>query len=210
LRSRAGSENISVGQNWPNLAPDGIGSITIFSVGSNGNVAPLATIEDNPPCAPCDNTQLAIPFGIALDHSGNIYVANAAGGLDGLGSVTEYAPLATQTGVLNVAPVATIAGDNTGDNTGFNSPSAIGLDPMGTIYVANDGSSNGGADNVTIYPAGSNGNVAPTSTISGPLTGLSAPQGIVVDPAPRHPKHGRRHKDRAKKKRHGKHEPKKE
>jgi len=173
--------------------PDGIGSITIYPAGSNGNVAPTATISDNPSCAPCDNTELAIPYGIALDFSGNIYVANAAGGFDGLGSVTEYAPLGSNTGILNVAPTATIAGDASGDNTGFDSPTGVALDPSGNIYVTNDGSSVGGVDSVTVYPAGSNGNVAPSATISGALTGLSAPQGIVVDPKPRHAKH-RRHK----------------
>ena len=94
--------------------------------------------------------------------------------------MTEYAPFGTQTGVLNVAPAATIVGDSSADSTGFNNPSAIALDPMGNIYITNYGSQNGGAGSVTIYPAGSNGNVTPSSTISGPLTGLSAPQGIAV------------------------------
>ncbi|MGB8411659.1 MAG: hypothetical protein WCE23_02425 [Candidatus Binatus sp.] len=77
--------------------------------------------------------------------------------------------------------------------------------------MTNDGSSIGGADSVTVYPAGSNGNVAPSATISGPLTGLSAPQGIVVDPAPRHPKHRRhRHPHHRRRKRHSRHKHKKD
>jgi hypothetical protein len=41
-----------------------------------------------------------------LYSGGNIYVANAAEGIDGMGSVTEYAALGSNTGVLNVAPIA--------------------------------------------------------------------------------------------------------
>ena len=61
--------------------------------------------------------------------------------------------------------------------------------------MANDGSSIGGADSVTVYAAGSNGNVTPiAAAISGPLTGLNGPQGIVIDPRP----HKRKHRHRLK------------
>ncbi|MGC1399676.1 NHL repeat-containing protein [Candidatus Binatus sp.] len=191
--------------------PDGIGSVTVYSAGSNGDIAPTVTISDDPSCAPCDNTELAIPFAIALDSTGNVYVANAAGGIDGLGSVTEYGAVGSSTGVLNVAPITAIVGDDTGDNTGLDSPTGVALDPSGNIYVTNDGSAVGGADSVAVYATGSNGNVAPSATISGPLTGLSAPQGIVVDPLPRQPKH-RHHKHRhhKRRKRHRRHKHKKD
>ena len=71
------------------------GSITVYSVGASGNVAPTATIEGS-------NTQLFGPQGIALDSDGNIYVANS-GGSNG---VTAHA--AGSNG--NVKPLARISG----------------------------------------------------------------------------------------------------
>jgi hypothetical protein len=59
--------------------------------------------------------------------------------------------------------------------------------------VTNYGSAFGDADTVAVYSPGSDGDVAPIEVIGGLYTGLSGPQGIVVDPAPRKPKH-RRHK----------------
>jgi len=56
------------------------------------------------------------------------------------------------------------------------------VDSSGNIYVANDGSFGGGTDMITVYPPGSNGNVAPTFTISGSLTGLSQPAGVALLP----------------------------
>ena len=160
--------------------PDALGSITIYPPGSNGNVTPLATISDNPNCAPCDNTELSLPYGVTLDSAGNIYVANSQGGVDGMGSVTIYPALGSSTGTLNEAPGRTIAGTSTSDVTGFSLPSGIALDLAGDIYVTNEGSQNGGGDSVTEYAAGSSGNVAPMATITGSSTGLGVPQGIAI------------------------------
>ena len=93
------------------------------------NESPTATIGDDPGCAPCDNTGLAIPFGITLDSSGNIYVANSAGGPDAIGSVTVYPPLGTSTGTLNESPLAAISDDPSCapcDNTELASPAGVG------------------------------------------------------------------------------------
>ncbi|HYB90595.1 MAG TPA: NHL repeat-containing protein [Candidatus Binataceae bacterium] len=161
--------------------PDGWGSITIYPPGSNGNVTPTATISDNPNCAPCDNTGLSNPYGVAVDFSGNIYVVNSAGGPDGMGSVTIYPPLGTSTGILNESPSATIQGAGSGnDNTGLEVPSGIALDSKANIYVTNEGSLTGAADSITVYSAGSSGNVAPSTTITGSSTGLAIPQGIAI------------------------------
>jgi sugar lactone lactonase YvrE len=49
------------------------------------------------------------------------------------------------------------------------------------IYVSNQGRSASSPSAVLIYPVGSNGDVAPSSAISGLNTGITTPNGIVVD-----------------------------
>jgi hypothetical protein len=99
-----------------------------------------------------------------------------AGGPHDSGSVTIYA--AGSGG--NVAPVRTISGTANTDQTGLTNASSLALDRRNNIYVTKDG---GGVavDAVTTYAAGSNGNVAPMATISGPLTQLDQPSGVAVD-----------------------------
>lgn len=153
----------------PNIC---IGSVTVFTPGSNGNVVPLITISGA-------NTGLFQPEGIALDSKNNIYVANSgAGGVDGSigpGSVTVYPAWSNG----NVAPSATIIGNN----TGLAYPSGLALDSDGNIYVANiDGPGCCGPGSVTVYPSGSNGNTTPSATITGTNTGLTEPFGITIGP----------------------------
>jgi sugar lactone lactonase YvrE len=143
---------------------NGIGTITVYAAGSDAETTPMATIAGL-------RTELENPFGIAVDSSGKIYVANFAGG-HGAGSVTVYP--AGSNG--NVAPIATIAGDD----TGLDNPSGIAIDSSGKIYVANRGGGRTSASSITVYAAGSNGNVKPIATITGPDTGLDDPC-IAVD-----------------------------
>jgi sugar lactone lactonase YvrE len=154
---------------------DGTESVYVYPLGSNGNAAPSATISGG-------NTGLCYPYGIALDSSGNIYVAD-----EGAASVFVYPPLASlpkQPNYPNVTPIATISGNN----TGLSGPYGIALDSSGNIYVADFS-----ANSVFTYPAlGGTGwvagtpatySVTPTATISGPLTELGEPQFIAVQPA---------------------------
>jgi len=153
------------------VANNGTNTVTVYAAGANGNVPPLAVIGGS-------NTGLNLPVGIALDASGKIYVLNGATNLPG---VNVYPPLGSSTGILNEAPIASIAGSQ----TLLDYPDSIALDSQGNIYVANEGPivSRKLYDygRITIYPAGSNGNIAPTATISGVKTGLAYPTGIAVD-----------------------------
>ncbi len=138
-------------------------TVTVYSAGSNGNVAPSATID-------LLNTGLSHPSGIAVDASGRIYVASFA--LQNQNSTVTVYP-AGSTG--NARPSATIGGSNTGleFSAGI---TGIALDASGKLYVAN-----GGNNTVTVYPADSTGDAAPSTTIGGSNTGLNIPYGIGLD-----------------------------
>jgi hypothetical protein len=67
------------------------------------------------------------------------------------------------------------------------------VDSIGNIYVANAASNGGGVDSITVYPPGSNGNVAPAmrltngtlinnAVIQGLLTGLDQPSALAIGP----------------------------
>ncbi len=147
---------------------DGTESVYVYPAGSSSNAAPSATISGG-------NTGLCYPYGIALDSSGNIYVAD-----EGAASVFVFPPLASlpsQPNYPNVRPIATISGSN----TGLSGPYGIALDSSGNIYVADLS-----ANSVFAYPplGSSTGllNESPTGTISGPLTELGEPQFIAVQP----------------------------
>jgi hypothetical protein len=149
-------------------------TVTIYAANSNGNVPPLAVIGGS-------STRLVNPTGIALDSTGKIHVLNISA--NGRGSITVYPPLGAGIGILNEAPIAEIAGIK----TLLDDPLGIAIDSQNNIYVANE---RGGPvvrgkhfdkGSITVYPAGSDGNIAPLATISGKATGLSFPVSIALD-----------------------------
>jgi sugar lactone lactonase YvrE len=144
------------------------GKVTVYPVGSDGNVAPIATISGS-------RTGLSYPLGIALDSSGNIYVANADTANTGSNSTGPSITVYPAGSHGNAAPIAVIAGGN----TGLNYPQGIALDSAGNLYAEGYVSEVGYSINT--YPAGSNGNVSPTVTIVGADTGLNVPSGIALD-----------------------------
>ncbi|HUO05813.1 MAG TPA: hypothetical protein VMU16_11515, partial [Candidatus Binataceae bacterium] len=152
-------ENIYVTNCGSTCGGFGFDSVTVYPAGSSGNQTPSATISGAA-------TGLDDPGGIALDTSGNIYVANESNN-----SITVYP--AGSSG--NQTPSATISGAG----TGLNIPVGIAVDSSGNIYVANES-----AKTITVYPAGSSGNQTPSATISGAATGLKGPFLIAIWPNP--------------------------
>jgi hypothetical protein len=150
-------------------------TVTIFPAGANGNTRPLAVIGGS-------KTRLSKPSGIALGSDGTIYVANSAG--TKRSSVTVYPPL-SGSGILNESPISEISGSR----TLLDNPSGVALDSHGNICVTNPfftritKHKSIAKGRITIYPAGSSGNVAPVATIRGDRTGLAFPSGIALDSA---------------------------
>jgi hypothetical protein len=142
------------------------GSIEVFpanpSAGSHDE-APSAFIVGA-------NTRVAVPMGMAFDHSAHLYVADE-----------EYP------GVLvfgahpngNVAPIATIAGSC----TGLTFPQGVALDADGNVYVSQFNPDSPENDDAKIlkFAAGASGNATPTATLAGAATQLRAPGRITVD-----------------------------
>jgi hypothetical protein len=147
--------------------PNGLGSVTVYAAGANGNVAPIRTISGS-------NTVLDFPEGVALDAGLNLYVTTFVGGPSGLGSVNVYAAGANG----DVAPIGII----TGSHTLLHGAVGIALGPRGGIYVMNyDSRSRPAPGRVTVYAAGANGDVAPVRTIGGSNTGLFGSLGLARD-----------------------------
>lgn len=129
----------------------------------DNDIAPIARVRGS-------NTGLNGPDGIATDVFGNIYVANATAN-----SVTIYSSSA----IGNAVPMATISGAL----TTLNNPGSIAVDENGVIYVAN-GAGSGTPSILEFAPVNNvtpNGNIAPTTVISGSNTALANNNALAVD-----------------------------
>jgi len=116
------------------------------------------------------------PGGVALDASGNIYVADSGNNL-----IRRVSPL----GVVTTAAGSGSAGsaDGTGTTAQFNSPKGVAVDSMGNIVIADTGSH-------TIRkmtPAGVVTTIAGQAGFSGSQDGatplFNSPQGVATDAA---------------------------
>jgi Putative Ig domain len=140
------------------------------------DVTPAAVIEG-------DLTQLDSPKGVAIDSSGNLWVANNANVVC-CSTVVEFsASEIAGSGALNIAPIAVIGGDLTGLNV-TGGASGVTFDQAGNLWVASDVRP---VPSVFEYSAsalavGGTLNIAPAVTLSGSgqMTGAS---GLVFDSA---------------------------
>ena len=129
------------------------GSVLVFPLEATGDTSPARVISGAA-------TGLATSIGIAVDHTGAIFIANRTGG-----NVTVYAPGVTG----NVAPTKTLTA------TGMGSPESLAFDASGNLFVATCpgcGSANGGDTGIFHFTSG-----ATTSdyNIEGSNTGFTNP-----------------------------------
>lgn len=146
--------------------------ITVFSPEASLLASPIRWIFGG--FDPSDDvTHLVFPDGIAVDAAGTAFVVDE-NGTGPSAAINVYAPGANG----DAAPIRRVVGDQTGlGPASLEKGHNIALDTnRGMMYVANTK-----LNTVTAYPIDANGNVAPTRTISGSATGLSAPFGIAVD-----------------------------
>jgi sugar lactone lactonase YvrE len=146
--------------------------VLAFPTTSDGDLKPSASISGA-------KTGSNWPVGIALDSRGSIYVANAH--RQGILARISVYPAGSKG---DVSPVAVISGANTGlDNRNLR---GIAVDSEGNLYVTSDGR-DGQNSSITVFAAGSTGNVKPMALINGDNTGLSAAVGIAIGPYPNAP-----------------------
>jgi len=98
---------------------------------------------------------LSAPQGIAVDGSGNVWLANTASGSN---SVTELSNLG-----------AVVAGSPFDPSSSLKSPSGIAVDETGNVWVASNG-------NNSVVKLTSGGALSATYT-----TSIDAPTGVAVD-----------------------------
>ena len=130
-----------------------------YAAGASGNTTPIRSIGANPNEAK-NNTGLAGPYGITVDKTGNIYVAQEE-------AIYVFTP--DQSG--NVAPKQNISGMT----AGFASDLAVAVDSKGNIYCGNFST-----NTINVYAPGTNGT---TSTTSSVITSpnFNQPIGIAID-----------------------------
>ncbi|MGA7341639.1 MAG: hypothetical protein WBE72_15850 [Terracidiphilus sp.] len=136
-----------------------------YAPGANSTATPIRSIPGN------NTTMMWNPDGLAISSSGQIVVGQDNGG------VATYSPAANG----NVAPEYYILGAYQigGGLSTLNAAEEV-AESSGNLYVFNWGVA---GPPIAIFSATASGNVAPTGTIGGSLTGLSSVGGVATDSA---------------------------
>jgi len=159
-------------------------SINVFPAGANGNATPSYTMESP--------TGVDDANAVAIDSHGQIYVANGGGEILERRLPDNSVSIYPAGSYANVAPIARIGGpadDSTenADQTGISAPQAIAVDSHGKIFVANREGGSYDQGKITVFVAGSHGDVRLIATIGGTRTGdntgLNDPVGMAIDAA---------------------------
>jgi len=150
---------------------------------TNGVVSTVAGLVGNPGSADGTNgnARFNLPQGIAVDRTGNLYVADT-----GNNTIRKIIPVTTNWVVSTLAGLAGFDGspDGVGTNAQFNYPTGLAVDGAGNVYVADQG-------NNAVRMIAANGTVSTLAGMTGEGsangTGSTAqfwdPTGVAVDSA---------------------------
>lgn len=140
-------------------------TVTVYSRTANLNAAPLRIISG-------PGTNLSNPWGIYIDTTNSEFVVASNGG---------FLAVHLRTADENATPTRLISGSNTGFNNG---PIGVSVDPFNNeIAVTNPFFGMMFQPSVLVFGRTINGNLAPSRSLFGAMTGLSSPNGLVLDPA---------------------------
>lgn len=124
---------------------------------------------------PGSSATFTVPIGIASDFSGNVFVADLLGQV--VRKITPAGQVSTFAGRGTAGEI-----DGTGTAAAFDTPAAVAIDPIGTIYVADAANSKirriTPAGEVTIFTG--NGNYALLNG-NGMSSSFSYPLGVAAD-----------------------------
>jgi sugar lactone lactonase YvrE len=138
------------------LVPNGAyDHVLVFPAGASGNASPVRVLREG----------LNSPLAVAVDRGGRIYATNYDDD-----SVTVYEPTGDDASA-DGTPIRTIRGPATGLDT----PTGLTIGPNGDLYVASYVNRS-----VSVFSAGSNGNIAPKRTITSE-DALFGPESVAVD-----------------------------
>ncbi|MCX6396057.1 MAG: PxKF domain-containing protein [Propionibacteriales bacterium] len=169
------------------VAVDGSGNVYIADTVNNrvekvtpgGQLSVIAGTGDTgaPTEGPATSSNLDLPIGVAVDGSGNVYIADY--GNNRVEQVTPGGQLSVIAGTSSQG--APTAGPATSSN--LNSPAGVAVDGSGNVYIADQG--NHRVEQVT--PGGQLSVIAGTGVAGAPTAGpatssnLDNPTGVVVD-----------------------------
>jgi sugar lactone lactonase YvrE len=118
------------------------------------------------------------PDGLVFDSSGRLWVANDP--VVPPGSLVAFS--STQL-ASSGAPVPQVTlGSNTA-HTNIDGPSALTFDPFGNLWVSNNGAVGGSITEFSPAQLAASGTPTPVSTLTGLLTTLDAPSGVLFVPS---------------------------
>ncbi|WP_458762497.1 NHL repeat-containing protein [Cupriavidus basilensis] len=154
-------------------------AVTNVTISCGAVQARVSTLAGSTTAGSADGTGTAAsfksPFGVALDASGNLYVADTG---------NSEIRMITRAGVVTTLAGSTTAGsaDGTGAAASFWGPTGIAVDASGNVYVGD--STNNRIRKIT--PAGVVATLAGTNTRgstngSGAFASFSNPHGVAVD-----------------------------